>query len=61
MSFVFLCSLLHVIAHKFPDVFVHDSYTVRGCMFKKCYSHWLPSDYHLRVVLYRPIRLQEML
>ena len=39
MSFVFLCSLLHAIAHKFPDIFVHDSYTVKGYL-KKCYSHW---------------------
>ena len=42
------------------NIFVHDSYTARR-HFQKCYSHWYDSDYHLRVRLRRPIRLQEML
>ncbi len=29
MIFVFFYSLLHAIVHKFPNIFVHDSYTVR--------------------------------
>ena len=61
--FVFFCSLLHAIdpiVPKFPNIFVHDSYTVWR-HFEKCYSHWVVSEYHLRIGLRRPIRLQEML
>ncbi len=48
--------------HKFPNVFVHDSYTVyKARYFEKCYYHWAASDYHLRVGLRRLIRLEEML
>ncbi len=50
MIFVFFCSLFHAVVNKFPNIFVHDSYTVRAA-----------SDYHLRVGLCRLIRLQEML
>ncbi len=61
MIFVFFCSLLRAIVHKFPNIIIHDSYTVKRHFEKKCYSYWTPSKYHLRVGLRRPIRLQEML
>jgi hypothetical protein len=60
MIFAFFCSLLDGIVHKFPNIFVNDGYTVSR-HFEKCYSYWGVTDYHLRVVLRRPIGLQEML
>ena len=52
MIFVFLCSILHAIVPKFPDIFVHDSYTVRR-HFEKFYNHWaaIASDYLLLVYI----------
>ncbi len=60
--FVFFCSLLHVIVPKFPNIFVHDSYTVRRAIMKNVIVTGQPcSGYHVRVGLRRPIRLEEML
>ncbi len=56
-SFFVLCCML---SYPKPNIVVHDSYTVRR-HFERCYSPWTASDYHLRVGLRRPIRLQEML
>ncbi len=55
MIFVFL-----FFVPKFSVFLTHDSYTVRRHS-EKCSSHWAANDYHLRDVLRRPIRLQEML
>ncbi len=59
MIFVLFFSWLHAIVHKFPNIFAHNSCTVRR-YFEKCYSHWAASDYYLRVRLRRPIILQEI-
>ncbi len=50
--------LLHAIVPKFPDIVVHDKCTARR-HFEKIYTNWAASNYHLRVGLRRPIRLQE--
>ncbi len=45
MNFVSFCSLLHAIVPKFPDVVVHDSYTVLS-RIKVLRSLWAASNYH---------------
>ena len=60
INFVFF-SLLHAIVPEFPDIVVHDSYTVSRHFEKKCCAYWPASNNHLRFGLRRPIRLQEML
>ncbi len=51
INFVSLCSLLHGIAPKFPNIVVRDSYMVSR-HFETCYSHWAASNDHLRVWLH---------
>jgi hypothetical protein len=53
MIFVFLCSLLHAIIPKFPNIFVDDSYCVRPNFEKSVPSQWAVSDYHFRVSLHQ--------
>ncbi len=56
MIFLLFCSSLHDIAHTFPNIFAHDSYTIRR-HFEKCYSHQAAIDNHLRVQLHRPMQI----
>ncbi len=42
---IVVCSSLRAIVHKFPNIFVHDSYTIRHRLsvdqsdYKKCYGY----------------------